>query len=950
MKIQLLSTAGAKYLGFAKNKFSLLQDQRLDVKLPALSRTYSLLDEGIRIDLFSSEGANWIRISGGGIQPQIILSSGTDFAQYNYYNDKLRNIVSFDTTKSGNLVPIYNGRSETDAWQFTYGSKWENSETPNAGSWLGGIDNYELSLFHQGNTVYGKLGDTVGSLAIVPHTFLPEYSNNFGSLFGLSAVYGTDTWNLYDPITYFMFAPENQSFYDGWYWTPSFFFAGLGDPFYLFRGAYYGSYPSSEHSFTQNENGFFLDPLVSATVTFKGTVNQRYNGGFYRYGWCEYVTNVVTTSGPQNQDELFFYLFEDLPTPPNPEIDVGYSYVGITSNATITFTPLYRGFPKAFKITPPLTEFEVEMWNLEAFNKTTGALGYVIKNGAIAYFYRFSQYNTEVYSTTNYHSHSLSKDGRILAVFEGSNLIERVLVFDLSENKADIDEGWSPETVVVVGDLIVANKKTGNYAITNNELVEEILNDGTTTDEVYIFEAQTDGTTGELEPAWPSLNEQVEDGSVVWKNIRPLIQGGFTELQDSTVVSSVGAYTGCLIPFRKDGSIIKTLPYDLAATTPSTDTIDILTRPSFAALQFNRIAIGSGTIHKVTCTDGVTAKFSVSYDECADNTYVLEFNLSNDEKLVGRVNIGGGLVFSVRGDFFEAGEDITFEGVGSGETVQRPETFQLFADASLIVSPQEFSYIGELQAGACISVDDSGTWRVDTSSCEPDCDGKYTFSATTSCGQTGTGTYIAPIEPLELSTTATSDLVVGDVFSASGGVPPYTFSFDGGTICSIEGGCGDDVFGEIQTITDCGATGTPRSGTVTVTDSCGNTASQTFRLPNGVWRSDNNLVYCGSYNATSVSICGAGTDTQIREGVVSAGTTTRVFDKLCVTSTGVLGVDDTPGPCTICLDPFFPECDVCSYYEQLQSETDDQVIQTCGGPLYKDKIEKLGTWSMSWQC
>lgn len=68
---------------------------------------------------------------------------------------------------------------------------------------------------------------------------------------------------------------------------------------------------------------------------------------------------------------------------------------------------------------------------------------------------------------------------------------------------------------------------------------------------------------------------------------------------------------------------------------------------------------------------------------------------------------------------------------------------------------------------------------------------------------------------------------VDDVYTATGGLEPYTFEFDTGTI---------DSNGKILTIDSCGAQDSSRLGTITVTDFCGSEESVEVRLPGGYWK------------------------------------------------------------------------------------------------------------------
>lgn len=84
------------------------------------------------------------------------------------------------------------------------------------------------------------------------------------------------------------------------------------------------------------------------------------------------------------------------------------------------------------------------------------------------------------------------------------------------------------------------------------------------------------------------------------------------------------------------------------------------------------------------------------------------------------------------------------------------------------------------------------------------------------------------VEPLpELFLTGTDEPEVNDQYSASGGVPPYNYTFTGGTI---------DSAGTITSVTSCGGPqGNGAVASVSVTDSCGQKATIEVRLPGGSW-------------------------------------------------------------------------------------------------------------------
>ena len=109
-------------------------------------------------------------------------------------------------------------------------------------------------------------------------------------------------------------------------------------------------------------------------------------------------------------------------------------------------------------------------------------------------------------------------------------------------------------------------------------------------------------------------------------------------------------------------------------------------------------------------------------------------------------------------------------------------------------------------------------------------------------------------DPPELELTGEDAPSVGDVYTASGGEGVYHYSFDGGTISKS---------GEILSITSCGGSQNNGAvGSVTVTDSCGQSKSITVRLPGGSWQNNTKVYECPSTgftpgNATVVVVSGA---------------------------------------------------------------------------------------------
>jgi len=432
----ILTPESVKYKDLAKRELFVLEAQRVTAGQIAKRKVFQI--EGVFALLYTSRMTKKI-IMWGGRGPQIFLTNYTDAWAYDYYSDAVSNAAFAEAVATALPAnPLYNGRNQVgDLIQSTYSQGWTSEIIGNPYLFLGGINAYEMGVFHEGSEIYGRVADTIGHIATVPDTFLPDFSKPYGSLFGLSAYKDLPAWNLFRGLILYTLNPANQNLQDSWYWTPSFFAAESANAFGLIVGFYYGNFPNQEYGTTGT-------PLTSAAVSFKALLDTRVTSGAYNYGWAEIVKEI---DGVAVNDVHFYLQADPLAVPSNPNF-ASLLVTTTTSNPLITTGSLVRGFESSFSVSVDSSDVEVDFWNFNRYinpdsiipDQDTGVCAALI-SGQAAQFVRFTGFKNTVYETTTYHSHSTSRDGTILAVFESNdgNLIHRVRVFDLFGTREPTD-------------------------------------------------------------------------------------------------------------------------------------------------------------------------------------------------------------------------------------------------------------------------------------------------------------------------------------------------------------------------------------------------------------------------------------------------------------------------------------------------------------------------------
>lgn len=436
MRIQLINREGAHLIGFAKGKYRELDQSRAQLGRSTMEAVYRISAFRIEVKVTAIANAGLIRITSTVGNPQILLTEGSSFTDYNYYTDLLGTAPIAET--SGVLEGLYNRRCQVDdTYQLTFLAGWTSNALPaNSRNYIGGINAYEMAFFNTNDKIFGRIVDEVGQVATIihPDILLPELSGAFGSLFGLYVYDSSTPWNLYRGAALYALNPNTAIISDAGRWIPNFFTAEPGDGLGLAPGWYYGNYPNSDYD--------LVTALDSLSVSLIGTMDTRYISGSFTKGWCEAVLEV---NGVPKSDLNFFLSEWGIPV----NVYVYHERIaGLPSDSLLTIGSSLGGREKDFFVplnTPGVKPDKVEMWNLASFTNpdihlTFDAVGVIIVEGTRCRGIRYKGFSLKFIDTNNYHSHAISRDGRIVAIFEGSGVITNVRVFDLFGSREDISK------------------------------------------------------------------------------------------------------------------------------------------------------------------------------------------------------------------------------------------------------------------------------------------------------------------------------------------------------------------------------------------------------------------------------------------------------------------------------------------------------------------------------
>lgn len=453
-----LSTASDSYFKYAEKKFRYLEAARIEAGLEVLKKTIPL-GGSVLAHLVSTTLGGKIILLGG--SANILFSSGESVGLFSWEESSLAVVsdnIGTDWLTHGAPDTIYTSSGDTVKALDSYGTKESIINTEP----IAYYKNKQISIWDNNNvlsTVYNEEVVNLSRMDILGNRSLDFPIINNGPFVSFPMTGIGNNWNLFDTTHLFSYAPESGVAMDADYWVPSVFYAAAADRDYApgFHYGNYGRYGWEEYG----KNGNIQASRSTIDVLFGGYMSVKGKNIKNISGYCEFCVKLDDTN------EFIFSLFSGTSFPNRT-----CGYEAYTHENAKMAGSLPQGFSRelgldfSYFFTGTYDENTILKTDLWAFDSFSGeikasntpepeAKGLVIVDGKQALGVRIKGgYNT-LFETYNYHSHSVSHDGEILALFEGGEVITKVTVWNLFgpgvELLSELDIG---ENKFTVGEII----------------------------------------------------------------------------------------------------------------------------------------------------------------------------------------------------------------------------------------------------------------------------------------------------------------------------------------------------------------------------------------------------------------------------------------------------------------------------------------------------------------
>jgi len=436
MRVQLLSQDAAYLVGFAKKKLRELRGIRLRCGVLVLSKTLRVGDTTIFI-----ETADWgelIRLSGSSRWPfDIVLSDRVKL--YGFSLEKQRG-RSLDLPANGEagfaqLGPLAVAH---DPHVLTRAEKTLTRDRQQSSLEFAAL----LPLLRSGGVatddgvyLYSEEGlSKIASYSEITPSMAPVSIGNMLGVFGESS---ETNWNKLDTIRLWAVGPtQADSYPEVWRWYPRLWCPVLANAHMLRQGIYYGSV----------QGGGLWGPCAEIETQYGAFLDAR---GGAQIGYCEVLTRCTDCSdedpsvieGPHLKAFFFYQLWE----PPR-----GFDYYENQGKIN-SYHDYYTAAPQQeFRIDydevlAGASKIKAMHWwsAPDAMNKLGEPIPQegILAAGDTGVFvlHKQSGYQQQLLSGTGYKDHSVSEDGRKVAILYSAG-VDHILYYDFEEEKTLLDK------------------------------------------------------------------------------------------------------------------------------------------------------------------------------------------------------------------------------------------------------------------------------------------------------------------------------------------------------------------------------------------------------------------------------------------------------------------------------------------------------------------------------